>query len=207
MTYDFNQFKVPVFPNINDKPVEPTAAKAGNGADLIYRLNSLIDKLESSLNSLSLVSPNTEWKITLPNSNDVNLLNVFYSNVSERALYKNFNLSLDESNLIETFYIPETSEIGGTIDISDLVLQNGCGHYAFIFVNNNNQNKPYSWFYEVTSFLPRGCAKASEGFIQVDTSSLNPGIETVVVNCSLLQVIQPIGTVHIGLRDEELIID
>lgn len=206
MVYDFNEFKVPVFPNINDKPIEPTASKAGNGADLIHRLNGLVDKLESSLNSLNLASPNAEWKITLPSSNDVRQLNIFYSNVSERVLHQNFELTLDTSNLIKTFFIPEAAEIGGTIDISELVLQNGCGYYAFIFVNNNNQNKPWSWFYEVTSFIPRGCAKASDGFIQVGTSNLNPGIETVVVNCSLLQVIQSIGTVHIALRDEQLII-
>lgn len=206
MTYDFSEFKTPVFPNINDKPVEPTASKAGNGADLIYRLNGLVDKLESSLNSLSLTSPTASWKISLPNSSDIKQLNVFYSNISERLLYQNTYLSFTESNLIKTFHIPEEAEIGGTIDISDLVLQNGYGYYAFVFINNSNQNKTWSWFYEISSFVPRGCAKPSDEFIQVDTSSLNPGVSTIGVNCRLLQVIQPTGTMNIVLKDEELII-
>lgn len=45
MPSDFDEFKVSVFPNINDKPVEPTSSKAGNGAHIISQFNGLLDRL------------------------------------------------------------------------------------------------------------------------------------------------------------------
>lgn len=52
MASDLQSYKVPVFTNINDKPVAPTASAAGNGAHLIQQHNDLIQEVESDLNSL-----------------------------------------------------------------------------------------------------------------------------------------------------------
>lgn len=52
MTFDFSADKVPIFPNINDKPDPPTTLKAGNGSHLISLYNKLIDNLTDALGSL-----------------------------------------------------------------------------------------------------------------------------------------------------------
>lgn len=46
-----SDYKVPVFPGINDTPRVPTAERAGNGADLIARHNALIDELVDVVSS------------------------------------------------------------------------------------------------------------------------------------------------------------
>lgn len=204
MTYDLSEFKTPVFPNINDKPVEPTASKAGNGADLIYRLNGLVDKLESTLNSLNVVLPNIDWKITTPNSSDIKQINVFHSNISERLLYSQHALSLQPNDLIQTFLAPDDFIPGDIINISDLITQNGCGYYIFLIAKDDDTNKPWSWTILNSTPIPRGCARTTDNFLQVDTSSLTPGVSTIQVTSKLLQVVQPVGNVNIILKDEEL---
>lgn len=204
MTYDFSDFKVPVFPNINDKPVEPTVSKAGNGADIIHRVNGFIDELESSLNSLNVVLPTIDWKITTPNSNDIKQINVFHSNISERRLYSQNVLSLQPDDLIKTFSAPDDFTPGGIINISDLIIENGCGYYIFLVIKNDDTNKPWSWVFLYPLPSPRGCATTSDEFLQVDSSSLNPGVSTIQVTSMLLRVIQPTGSVNIILKDEEL---
>jgi hypothetical protein len=47
-----DQLKVEIFPGINDVPVIANANKAGNGSDLINRLNQIIEKLKE-INSLT----------------------------------------------------------------------------------------------------------------------------------------------------------
>lgn len=56
---DFSSRKVPVFPGINDIPVQPTAELAGNGSDLINRYNNLVQDLESEFNQLAQASSKT----------------------------------------------------------------------------------------------------------------------------------------------------
>ncbi|KJH69393.1 hypothetical protein [Aliterella atlantica] len=52
MTYNLQGYKIQTFTDINDKPIEPTANKAGNGAHLIQQFNYLIDSTELVLNGL-----------------------------------------------------------------------------------------------------------------------------------------------------------
>ena len=65
----FDQFKTAIFPGINDEPREATAEEAGNGSDLIFRINGLIDRLNI------LISPKwgeTSIYIDGTNGNDTN---------------------------------------------------------------------------------------------------------------------------------------
>lgn len=49
---DYQQFKIPVFPNINDRPTVPTAQTPGNGSDLIARHNALVNALNADLKKM-----------------------------------------------------------------------------------------------------------------------------------------------------------
>lgn len=51
-TYNLQPRKTPIYHNINDLPVAPTSQAAGNGADLLSRVNGLVDDVEAALNSL-----------------------------------------------------------------------------------------------------------------------------------------------------------
>lgn len=53
ITVDFNNFKITVFPNINDTPVEPTQEKAGNASDLIAKYNQVMVFLDSAFTDIS----------------------------------------------------------------------------------------------------------------------------------------------------------
>lgn len=69
---DLNPRKVPVFANINDVPSEPTATQAGNGSDLIFRYNSLIDDIAGALGGSSIyqiLESNMEWFVS-PDGDD-----------------------------------------------------------------------------------------------------------------------------------------
>lgn len=50
---DLTQYKTDIFPAINDTPRAPTASLAGNGADLIAKLNGVIDYLIAEQANLS----------------------------------------------------------------------------------------------------------------------------------------------------------
>lgn len=50
---DYQTFKIPTFPNINDVPTAPTANAAGNGSHLIAKHNQLVDAIANNLNQVS----------------------------------------------------------------------------------------------------------------------------------------------------------
>ena len=85
MAIDLSGHKVPVFPNINDAPIAPIATKAGNGADLIARLNGLIDALAFLVNSSNAV---TNWTVKLPSETDYARIEIYYKSDSEKNIYK-----------------------------------------------------------------------------------------------------------------------
>lgn len=49
MVFDKAEYKVEIYPNVNEQPVAPSPSKAGNGSHLISKFNALIDILESKL--------------------------------------------------------------------------------------------------------------------------------------------------------------
>lgn len=52
MAIDIQYTKIPIFTDINDAPVEPTATVPGNGSHLINQYNYLVDEIEGNLNQL-----------------------------------------------------------------------------------------------------------------------------------------------------------
>lgn len=48
MASNFSNLLIPIFPNINDQPLNPTASRAGNGAHLIKSYNDLINQLNAT---------------------------------------------------------------------------------------------------------------------------------------------------------------
>lgn len=62
---DYNIYKVPIFPNINDAPRMPTANLAGNGSDIIQRFNGLIDGLNANIPASSLNTDGFEFDLVL----------------------------------------------------------------------------------------------------------------------------------------------
>jgi hypothetical protein len=49
---DIQYTKIPIFEDVNDTPVVPTATNAGNGSHFIRQYHQLIDETESSINTL-----------------------------------------------------------------------------------------------------------------------------------------------------------
>jgi len=52
MVYDYTQNKTSIFPGINDQPQQATSTQASNASDLIAKLNSTLDNLNTDLQSL-----------------------------------------------------------------------------------------------------------------------------------------------------------
>lgn len=48
MTYSAEELTIQVFPNINDKPIAPTASKAGNGSHMVNQFNKLVEQVFSN---------------------------------------------------------------------------------------------------------------------------------------------------------------
>ncbi|MGL5875768.1 MAG: hypothetical protein ACRC2R_25970 [Xenococcaceae cyanobacterium] len=49
---DYQEYKIPTFPQINDSPIPPTAQTAGNGSHFIDRYNGALEALEGDINQL-----------------------------------------------------------------------------------------------------------------------------------------------------------
>lgn len=49
--YDFSNSLITTFPSINDKPSEPSALRAGNGAHLIAKHNQFVNQVNNALNN------------------------------------------------------------------------------------------------------------------------------------------------------------
>lgn len=79
-TYNFEQFKTTIFPNINDEPREATVEQASNGSDLINRVNSLCDTLASiEFDTTEIISFTINFNITESDITEANLFNSFAS--------------------------------------------------------------------------------------------------------------------------------
>lgn len=201
MPYDFNEFKVPIFTNINDKPVEPTASKAGNGADMIERFNSLIDQLQSTLNSLPSTLPIFDWTVVLPSMDGIQKIDVYYINTSESKLYASNSIHyLNSNNLLKAFVSDNDfnpQEPTNTLNISNLIIDNGCGYYIFVVTNTDDQILRYFQIDTDITTLPKGGARLTDEFI---TFSINDfqGVE-ITIRVQPLTVVQPASSVQITL--------
>lgn len=204
MPIDYSNYKTPIFPNINDNPVAPIASKAGNGADLISRVNGLIDELQTTLNSLPSANATLSWTLTTPNHLDNEKIEVYYLNVSEHSLYTNAQVGFQPGDLIHSYSTGVDFNPGSDINISSLIADNSIGYYFFLFKLTDNSFKNDSWINQLSSF-PKGTARSFDQDLQVVIYDADYNtrfiqrVKPIVVN-------QPIGTVSFSLMDEELVI-
>jgi hypothetical protein len=49
---DYQSYKIPVFPNINDLPTAPSANAPGNGSHLIAQYNEALDAIAGDISDL-----------------------------------------------------------------------------------------------------------------------------------------------------------
>lgn len=202
MTVDLSSYKTPVFPSRNDTPVAPIAAKAGNGADLINRVNGLIDELQVALDSLSNNSGTAlNWLAIAPASSDNEKIEVYYLNVSEHYLYESTGINLQLYDHLHTYTLGTDFTVGGTIDISNIIQQAGVGYYFFLFRLGDDTFKDDSRIGSISS----NCKGATREF---DKELLVAGHDAqnnsyISQRVKPLVVTMPSGSVTITLSDEQ----
>lgn len=201
MPYDFSNFKVPVFTNINDKPVEPTPSKAGNGADIINRFNNLVDEFQSALNSLPTTVLIFDWSIKIPDNDSIKRIDVYYLNISETALYNNDSSHyLGSNDLLKSFVVDYdfySGETARVLNISGLVIDNGCGYYIFVATDIDDQFLQYLEIEQNFVANPRGGARLADRSITFVVDDIQ-GINTNL-NIKSLVIAQPASTVQVTL--------
>lgn len=106
MAIDLSQYKVEVFPNINDKPVLPTATKPGNASHLINLHNGALDALQSGDSSSALL-----WQIVQGSNNpSVNSKLLCFNDSSDQCLL-NLPQPQSEGEFIEILNVSPTMTI------------------------------------------------------------------------------------------------
>lgn len=88
---DYTDLKIPVFANINDQPVIPTATKAGNGSNLIATINDLLDRLTAqpaaSNSNWNVITASTQLQVnsknlmTIGENNDTSIVLTLPANI------------------------------------------------------------------------------------------------------------------------------
>lgn len=171
MSVDLNNYKIPIFPNINDIPVQPTANKAGNGADLIARVNGLIEELSTLLNSGNDNSIN--WTLKASDKTNYSSFDIHYLNASERQLYKSITADTALTLLMDSFVANYTLGTNITpnevVDISELINQRGIGYYFFLFKNADGTFKTNTYVYPNELSAVKGAVNLLEEGIYVQT--------------------------------------
>lgn len=172
MCADLNNYKTPIFPGVNDTPIAPTATKAGNGSDLIARINGLIDELETLTQN---TGNSIDWKTSLPASEDYARIEVYYLNESEKNIYaaidENSALRFTDIPYIEAFTLGINAQPNSSVNISDLIQQYGVGYYFFVFRATDGNLKSNSST-EITSLTIKGTAKVLEESIHLYIENL-----------------------------------
>lgn len=131
MTYNLQNYKVEVFPNINDTPIEPTATKAGNGSHLIQQFNDVVDETEAGLNSLE------EYCDSLSRAGAPRWLPIIETYTAEhgqRILYLN-NPNLYPETTIDLHLYPNP-QVGDWIEIFKLTRDYRINLYGYLGIFN-----------------------------------------------------------------------
>lgn len=202
MTVDFSVYKTPVFANINGTPIVPTAAKSGNASDLISRVNGLIDELQTTIDALPSDSGGTlNWSVNVPASLDNDKIEVYYLNVTENYLYTSIGINLQITDYLRGYVLGDDFTAGGTIDISDIIQQNGVGYYFFLFRKPDVTFKEDSRIESIETTL-KGSARQFDKELQVagydnqNNAYISQRVKPLVVTTAL-------STVTITLRDDQ----
>lgn len=107
---DFQYTKIPVFAEINDAPVAPTEAKAGNGSHLIQQYNYLVDDVESEVsgNASRIASLDSKVRGTW-----IVINNDAYTQAGQRILFK--TNSPISGKTVYNLFLPDSPEEGTTV--------------------------------------------------------------------------------------------
>lgn len=212
MLKDLSQHQTATFPGINDAPVPPTASKAGNGSDLISKVNALINDISSSFNTLDtnlselrsdISSSNTfNWSAKLPTSTNYIRLEVYYLNSSENYMYNSPSINLSFVNLVATYTLNENIAPSGFISMSSVIKNYGIGYYFFLFRNTETTFKSNTFIgRSANEAIPSGAMRLFEKDLTVSIS--DNGVDEIIVNnIKPLVVAQTIATVEFLLFDE-----
>ena len=140
---NFEQFKTPIFPGINDRPEEATIESASNGSDLINKVNRICDELDRSFPSEPQL---TTYQITFDPNNEIDP-NTLEDN--QFTSLNSFGEFLKKSELTEDILIniKGQSSDTDTLDLDGITVNSP--HKIFIkgiecsiFVNQGNSTNP-----------------------------------------------------------------
>jgi len=140
--YQDNSIVVPVFTGINDVPRVPTATQAGNGSDIIARINNLLGFLDTDIADLdsriaTLESGGNSANLTVQLNNTDDILWVKY-------LPYFYNLGRSGSNMVNATQLDNANTIdlanvryfdianGDVLDLKNFIEFNGIGFYFFL---------------------------------------------------------------------------
>ena len=122
--FDLGNEKIPIFTDINDVPVAPSATTAGNASHLISKYNSLIDQLEAVLDDLCPTS-HTHWHTDsivvngsgLSNGQNTNQRFNAFTSFATSALNDAFKFNaILQAGTYDLRILGYSSSAGGTID-------------------------------------------------------------------------------------------
>lgn len=193
---DFANYKVPIFPNINDLPREPTAERAGNISDLINRFNNLIDELSVSGDTTGL------WSFQTPSSANNDKIELYYLNASEQTLTANAQLNLYDGDLIAIYINGLDYAPGDIIQFSSLVAECGVGYYFWLFKLASGAYKIDSWMFPVAT--PRGASKPNDNSLEVLVRD-SLGVDHTLTAIVPLHIQMPSGNCSVQLKDAPFI--
>lgn len=203
MEIDLNKYKTPIFPNINDNPIIPTASKAGNGSDLIAKINGLIEELQITFDSLQNdiggISTNSSGYFL--SSEDVEKVEVYYLNQSEHFIYNSTVISLTVENHLYT-YVKDVNYIPGElINFSTVIKENGTGYYFFLFVKTDSTYKDDIKISNINC-LPKGAGRQFDQSLQISVLDNENNAKTAQ-KITPLVVSMEFGTINFDVKDND----
>lgn len=118
-------YKVPVFPGINDVPRVPTAQQAGNGSDLVARFNSILEEIERRTR--------IKCTITTVEGAEIDEIYIFYANYEPKLdidpdTGNDLPIQIEDRALIAKLAIAP----GAVVDLSDRINATGCGYFYLV---------------------------------------------------------------------------
>jgi hypothetical protein len=153
---DYQNYKIEIFPNINDAPVAPTAIAGGNGSHLIAQYNAALEAIKADINLLEQQDPIisildvTGLKAALDQK--VNYADVTFSLIKEKLQTLSETNWLDYSILSNTPDIPaQTSQLindSGFIKASDAPVRSVAGKTGTVLLTTDDLYEgQYNFFY------------------------------------------------------------
>lgn len=152
MTFNPTELQVPIFTGINDDPIVPTDASAGNGSDLISRHNLLVTRIVSAFSSIAGGSSSTTgtWRIledinSIFSVNDKNRILIDPTlgvdvalSLSSAQVYPGFGFSVLSTNPpIKVSILGISRFSGNSPSGEEIYFSNNPKTIEFIYINSN----------------------------------------------------------------------